>query len=90
MGERNFYFELLRVFLGLKKFLKEEKRVCVSFPMGYSNHMNEITEAQKLAIAKIIAWEKQLDGYDEAADALEHEQDALEAKWDDAKYHGAH
>jgi hypothetical protein len=52
--------------------------------------MNEITEAQKLAIAKIIAWEKQLDGYDEAADALEHEQDALEAKWDDAKYHGAH
>ena len=54
--------------------------------MGYSNHMNEITEAQKLAIAKIIAWEKQLDGYDEAADALEHERDALEAKWDDAKY----
>lgn len=72
--------------MGLKKFLKEEKRVCVSFPMGYSNHMNEITEAQKLAIAKIIAWEKQLDNYDDMADALEHERDALEAKWDDAKY----
>ena len=52
--------------------------------------MNEITEAQKLAIAKIIAWEKQLDGYDDMADALEHERDALEAKWDDAKFHGAH
>jgi hypothetical protein len=77
----------------VKKFLKEEKRVCVSFPMGYSNHMNEITEAQKLAIAKITAWEKQmseLDSYDEIADALEHERDALEARWDDAKYHGAH
>jgi hypothetical protein len=74
----------------VKKFLKEEKRVCVSFPMGYSNCMNEITEAQKLAIAKIIAWEKQLDSYDEAADALEHERDAQEAEWDDAKYHGAH
>ena len=79
--------------MGLKKFLKEEKRVCVSFPMGYSNCMNEITEAQKLAIAKITAWEKQmseLDSYDEIADALEHERDALEARWDDAKYHGAH
>jgi hypothetical protein len=77
----------------VKKFLKEEKRVCVSFPMGYSNCMNEITEAQKLAIAKITAWEKQmseLDSYDEIADALEHERDALEARWDDAKYHGAH
>lgn len=77
----------------MKKFLKEEKRVCVSFPMGYSNCMNEITEAQKLAIAKITAWEKQmseLDSYDEIADALEHERDALEARWDDAKYHGAH
>jgi hypothetical protein len=77
----------------VKKFLKEEKRVCVSFPMGYSNCMNEITEAQKLAIAKITAWEKQmseLDSYDEIADALEHERDAQEARWDDAKYHGAH
>ena len=77
----------------MKKFLKEEKRVCVSFPMGYSNCMNEITEAQKLAIAKITAWEKQmseLDSYDEIADALEHERDAQEARWDDAKYHGAH
>jgi hypothetical protein len=55
--------------------------------------MNEITEAQKLAIAKITAWEKQmseLDSYDEIADALEHERDALEARWDDAKYHGAY
>ena len=61
--------------------------------MGYSNCMNEITEAQKLAIAKITAWEKQmseLGSYDEIADALEHERDALEARWDDAKYHGAH
>jgi len=61
--------------------------------MGYSNCMNEITEAQKLAIAKITAWEKQmseLDSYDEIADALEHERDAQEARWEDAKYHGAH
>jgi len=76
--------------LGLKKFLKEEKKACAFLAMGYSNCMNEITEAQKLAIAKIIAWEKQLDGYDDMADALEHERDAQEAAWDDAKYHGAH
>ena len=58
--------------------------------MGYSNCMNEITEAQKLAIAKIAAWEKQLYSYDDMADALEHERDALDRARDDAKYHGAH
>lgn len=57
--------------------------------MGYSNCMNEITEiteAQKLALEKIIAWEKQLDNYDDMADALEHERDAQDRAWDDAKY----
>ena len=61
--------------------------------MGYSNHMNEITEiteAQKLALEKIIAWEKQLDGYDEAAEALEYEREVQDRAWDDAKYHGAY
>jgi len=55
--------------------------------------MNEITKAQKLAIAKITAWEKkmsELDTYDEIADALEHERDALEFGRDSAKYNGAH
>ena len=77
-------------FWGLENSPKEEKRVCVSLAMGYSNCMKEISESQSKAIEAYNEWlEESNKEYDAAWEAA---MDACDAQdmIEDAKNHGVH